>query len=199
MGLLVVGTRLLLVRPFAAPKTKAFGAGLLVISLSALLELFPYTPAVRGLIHGSGMLGYLAAAGLIHTFNRVGAGIVAAAVFLSSLFLVTRFSFSWAAGFLRRAGSGWRGPWKRAGRRGRKPARQPLQSAGGARRSGHEGRQVAHRDAEGGDDPSPAHHHHPVRRAAAGGGAHWGRRSAHYLRPLGRSAGERPRSAPWFA
>src|SRR5208337_4233208 len=47
------------------------------------------------------MLGYLAAAGLIHTFNRVGAGIVAGAVFLSSLFLVTRFSFSWAAGFLR--------------------------------------------------------------------------------------------------
>ena len=101
MVMLVVGTRLLLVRPFDAPKTKAVGAGLLVTSLSALLELFPYTPAVRGLIHGSGMLGYLAAAGLIHTFNRVGAGIVAGAVFLSSLFLVTRFSFSWAAGFLK--------------------------------------------------------------------------------------------------
>ena len=97
--LLVVGTRLLLVRPFEAPKTKAVGAGLLVTSLSVLLELFPYTPAVRGLIRGSGMLGYLAAAGLIHTFNGVGAGIVAGAVFLSSLFLVTRFSFSWAAGF----------------------------------------------------------------------------------------------------
>jgi S-DNA-T family DNA segregation ATPase FtsK/SpoIIIE len=99
--LLVVGVRLLLVRPFASPKTKAVGAGLLVASLSSLLELFPYTPAVRGLIRGSGMLGYLAAAGLIHTFNRVGAGIVAGAVFLSSLFLVTRFSFSWAAGFLK--------------------------------------------------------------------------------------------------
>ena len=72
MLLLVVGTRWLMVRPFAAPKTKAVGAGLLVISLSALLELFPYTPAVRGLIHGSGMLGYVAAAGLIHTFNRLG-------------------------------------------------------------------------------------------------------------------------------
>ena len=106
MLLLVVGTRLLLVRPFEAPKTKAVGAGLLVTSLSALLELFPYTPAVRGLIHGSGMLGYLAAAGLIHTFNRVGAGIVAGAVFLSSLFLVTRFSFSWAAGFSKSALAG---------------------------------------------------------------------------------------------
>ena len=101
MLLLVVGTRLLLVRPFAAPRTKAVGAGLLVTSLSALLELFPYTPAVRGLIRGSGMLGYLAAAGLVHTFNQVGAVIVATAVFLSSLFLVTRFSFSWAAGFLK--------------------------------------------------------------------------------------------------
>jgi S-DNA-T family DNA segregation ATPase FtsK/SpoIIIE len=101
MVLLVVGARLLLVRPFAAPNTKAIGACLLLISLSVLLELFPYTPAVRGLIHGSGLLGYLAAAGLIHTFNRVGASIVAGAVFLSSLFLVTRFSFSWAAGFLK--------------------------------------------------------------------------------------------------
>jgi len=101
MLLLVVGSRLLLVRPFATPRTKAVGAGLLVTSMSALLEMFPYTPAVRGLIHGSGMLGYLAAAGLIHTFNHLGAWIVAGAVFLSSLFLVTRFSFSWAAGFLK--------------------------------------------------------------------------------------------------
>jgi S-DNA-T family DNA segregation ATPase FtsK/SpoIIIE len=101
MVLLVVGARLLLVRPFEAPKTKAVGAGLLVTSLSVLLELFPYTPAVRGLIRGSGMLGYLAAAGLTYTFNQVGAGIVAGAVFLSSLFLVTRFSFSWAAASLR--------------------------------------------------------------------------------------------------
>ena len=41
MVLLVVGARLLLVRPFAAPKTKAVGAGLLVTSLSALLEILP--------------------------------------------------------------------------------------------------------------------------------------------------------------
>ena len=101
MLLLVVGSRLLLVRPFATPKTKAAGAMLLVASLSALLELFPFTPAVRGLIRGSGMLGYLAAAGLVQTFNHVGAAIVAATVFLSSLFLVTRFSFSWAATFLK--------------------------------------------------------------------------------------------------
>jgi len=101
LALLVVGTRWLLAKPFESPGSKALGAGLLAISLAALLELFPYTPAVRGLIRGSGLLGYLAAAGLIHTFNRLGASIVAASVFLTSLFLVTRFSFSSAAAFLK--------------------------------------------------------------------------------------------------
>jgi S-DNA-T family DNA segregation ATPase FtsK/SpoIIIE len=99
--LLVVGARLLAVKPFATPKTKAAGAVLLVVSLSALLELFPYTLPVKSEVRGSGLLGYLAAAGLKHTFNRMGAAIVAAALFLSSLFLVTRFSFSAAASFLK--------------------------------------------------------------------------------------------------
>ena len=99
--LLVVGVRWLMVRPFATPKTKAAGACLLVVSLSALLELFPYTPMVRGGGRGSGLLGYLVAVGLTHTLNRVGATIVAATMFLSSLFLVTRFSFSAAAAFLK--------------------------------------------------------------------------------------------------
>ncbi len=102
LGLLVAGTRWLLVQPFQAPATKALGAALLITSLGALLELFPYTPALRGVIRGSGLLGYLAARGLIQTFNHVGASIVAVAVCLSSLFLVTRFSFSWAFEFLRR-------------------------------------------------------------------------------------------------
>ena len=51
---------------------------MLLISLGALLELFPYTPAIHGVLRGGGLLGYLAAAGLIHTFNRLGASIVAA-------------------------------------------------------------------------------------------------------------------------
>ena len=105
LALLVAGTRLLLVRPFTAPVAKALGACVFVTSLAAILELFPYTPAIRGVLRGSGLVGYLAAAGLVHTFNRVGASIVAAALFLSSLFLVTRFSFSWAAGWLSRAGN----------------------------------------------------------------------------------------------
>ena len=106
LALLVVGTRWLLVRPFDAPRTKMLGAAMLLVSLGALMELFPYTPAIRGVLRGSGLLGYLAAAGLIHTFNRVGASIVAATAFLTSLFLVTRFSFGWAAEFLQNRWNG---------------------------------------------------------------------------------------------
>lgn len=110
--LLVMGTRWLMGRPFHAPGTKALGAGMLVVSLDALLEIFPYTPAIHGAVRGSGVLGYLGAAGLIHTFNRVGAGIVAATVFLTSLFLVTRFSFGWAVEFLKNRWSGTVAPLK---------------------------------------------------------------------------------------
>lgn len=105
LALLVVGVRLLMLRPFAAPRTKMLGAGVLLISLGALLELFPYTPAIHGVVRGAGLLGYFAAAGLIHTFNRLGASIVAATLFIASLFLVTRFSFGWAAEFLQEHGN----------------------------------------------------------------------------------------------
>ena len=100
LALLVVGGRLLLAKPFEAPRTKMVGAAMLLISLCALLDLFPYTPSVHGALRGGGLLGFLVAAGLIHTLNRVGASIVAATAFFTSLFLVTRFSFGWAAQFL---------------------------------------------------------------------------------------------------
>ncbi len=100
VALLAVGVRWLLMKPFDAPRTKLAGAGLLIISLGALLELFPYTPTLRGVIRGGGLMGYLAAAGLVHMFNKVGATIVAVTVFFASLFLVTRFSFAWAAEFI---------------------------------------------------------------------------------------------------
>jgi len=104
-ALLIVGLRLLLVRPFEAPMAKALGAAVFVTSLAAILEFFPYTPAIRGVIRGSGLVGYFAAAGLVHTFNPVGGSIVATALLLSSLFLVTRFSFSSAGSFLNSAGN----------------------------------------------------------------------------------------------
>ena len=100
LALLVVGVRGLLARPFEAPRTKLFGTAMLLVSLGALLDLFPYTPAIHKVLRGGGLVGYLAAAVLTHTFNLVGASIVAATLFLASLFLVTRFSFGWAAKFL---------------------------------------------------------------------------------------------------
>jgi DNA segregation ATPase FtsK/SpoIIIE, S-DNA-T family len=101
----VVGIRLLLVRPFQSPWSKIVGMALLMGSLAGLLELFPRTPAVgglaRGAVRGSGLLGYLVAIALLDAFNRLGAVIVAAALLLSSLFLVTRFSFSALFEFLK--------------------------------------------------------------------------------------------------
>ncbi|HEV2177155.1 MAG TPA: DNA translocase FtsK 4TM domain-containing protein [Terriglobia bacterium] len=99
VALFIVAARLVLGRPFHSPGAKLLGAALFIASLAALLELFPYTPRVFGFIHGSGLVGYFAVLGLAQTFNRVGAAIVAGTVFLASLFLVTRFSFSSAAQF----------------------------------------------------------------------------------------------------
>ena len=94
VSLFVVGFRLVRTRPLEAPRSKLFGLVLLILSLGALLHLFPYTPQIHGVIHGSGLVGYLVAIGLVNLLNTLGATIVAAALFLSSLFLVTRFSFS---------------------------------------------------------------------------------------------------------
>src|SRR5215471_14252696 len=99
--LFILGVRLLVVRPFDALPAKALGAVLLAGSLAALLELAPFTPPVKGLIHGSGLLGYVLAAGLVQIFNRVGAAIVTGTVLFTSLFLVTRFSFAAASTFLK--------------------------------------------------------------------------------------------------
>jgi S-DNA-T family DNA segregation ATPase FtsK/SpoIIIE len=101
LTLFVVGVRMLLARPFQAPWTKAVGTAMLLGSVASILELFPYTPAVGGLVRGGGLAGYLLTVGLIYTFSKVGAVIVVFSVFLTSLFLVTRFSFSAAAAFLK--------------------------------------------------------------------------------------------------
>ena len=101
LTMFVVGIRFLMVRPFETPRTKAVGIILLGASLTALLDLLPLTPPIGGLIRGGGLAGYLLVAGLVHIFNQAGAWIVSGAVFLSSLFLVTRFSFSAAYDFLK--------------------------------------------------------------------------------------------------
>jgi DNA segregation ATPase FtsK/SpoIIIE, S-DNA-T family len=99
---ILLGGALVRARSLVAPRIRTAGLVLMIASLGALLELFPYTPRVHGIIRGSGLAGYWVAAGLVHTFNPLGAAIVAGAVFLSSLFLVTPFSFSWGYGFFQR-------------------------------------------------------------------------------------------------
>ncbi len=94
LGLMVIGIRRMFLRPFHAPRTKAFGAVLLLVSLAALLDLGPMVPQVSGLIRGGGLAGYLIAMTLVAGLNPAGAAIVAGALFLASLFLVTRFSFA---------------------------------------------------------------------------------------------------------
>ena len=171
LALLVVGVRGLLARPFEAPRTKMLGAGMLVLSLGALLELFPYTPAIHGVLRGGGLLGYLAAAGLIHTFNRLGASIVAATLFLTSLFLVTRFSFGWAAEFLQNRWSRVLTPlktrwsaWQEA--RAAKAAARLRKQMERATRDG----QTAGAAAKGGRPASAAGttHHHAARQRSCG-------------------------------
>ncbi|MGH9448264.1 MAG: DNA translocase FtsK 4TM domain-containing protein, partial [Terriglobia bacterium] len=96
----IVGGRWIFLRPLAAPRTKIFGAALLMGSLAAVLELVPRVPRVFGVIHGSGLAGYVLAAGLVRTLNPLGGIVVAGAIFVSSLFLVTTFSFSSTGKFL---------------------------------------------------------------------------------------------------
>jgi S-DNA-T family DNA segregation ATPase FtsK/SpoIIIE len=105
LAFFVTGFFLLTDRPIQAPYVKLAGAAMMLSSVAALLELFPYTPRVGGLIRGGGLLGYLLTLALVRIFNHVGAVIVAGTMLLTSLFLVTRFSFAATVAFSReRAG-----------------------------------------------------------------------------------------------
>ncbi|MBI4164779.1 MAG: DNA translocase FtsK [Acidobacteria bacterium] len=94
LAFFVVGGFLLTGQPIQAPYIKLAGIVMMLGSVAALLEFFPYTPRVGGLIRGGGLLGYLLTLALVRIFNHVGAIIVAGTLLLTSLFLVTRFSFS---------------------------------------------------------------------------------------------------------
>jgi DNA segregation ATPase FtsK/SpoIIIE, S-DNA-T family len=99
--LLVAGVRRIVLRPFAAPRTKAVGVVLLAASVAALLDMIPVTPPIAGMVRGGGVAGYLLGAALVSGLNPIGAAIVAGAVLLASLFLVTRFSFATLGRFFR--------------------------------------------------------------------------------------------------
>jgi S-DNA-T family DNA segregation ATPase FtsK/SpoIIIE len=93
VALIVVGWRWLRSRAIDSPVATLLGYALLLLSLPALLSLMPF-PAVRGAIPAGGFLGTLLAGSLRTGFNIAGAYVVAFAVFLTSVFMTTSFSFA---------------------------------------------------------------------------------------------------------
>ena len=93
IAFLVVGWRWLRSRAVDSQVATLLGYGLLLLSLPSLLSLMPF-PAVRGAIPAGGFLGTLIAGGLQSGFNVKGAFIVAIALFVTSVFMTTSFSFA---------------------------------------------------------------------------------------------------------
>ena len=94
-AILVLGWRWCLSRAIDSQFATLAGYFLLLVSLPALLALFPF-PAVRGAIPAGGIVGSLISSELLAGFNFWGALLVAVALFFTSLFMTTRFSFSGA-------------------------------------------------------------------------------------------------------
>jgi len=93
VALIVVGWRWLRSRAIESQVATLLGYGLLLLSLPSLLALMPF-PEVRGAIPAGGFLGTLIAGSLRTGFNVAGAYVVAFAVFLTSVFMTTSFSFA---------------------------------------------------------------------------------------------------------
>ncbi len=96
IGVVGIGIRKMLACSDSALGTKAIGAALLLVSVTSLLDLFPYTPMVQGTLRGSGLVGALSSHGLIFVFNNVGAWVVLVSLLFISLFFLSEFSFSQA-------------------------------------------------------------------------------------------------------
>jgi len=100
-AILVLGWRWCRSRATESQFATLAGYSLLLVSLPALLALFPF-PSVRGAIPAGGIVGSLISSELLAGFNFWGALLVAVALFFTSLFMTTRFSFSgahaWANG-----------------------------------------------------------------------------------------------------
>ena len=92
-AIVVVGWRWFRSRAIESQMATLFGYGLLLLSLPSLLELCHF-PEVRGSIHAGGFLGSLISSGLLAGFNFWGALLVAVALFFTSLFMTTSFSFA---------------------------------------------------------------------------------------------------------
>jgi len=100
-ALLVLGWRWCRSRAIDSQAATIAGYVLLLLSLPSLLSLWHF-PEVRGTLPPGGMLGSLISSGLLTGFNSWGANLVAVALFVTAVFMTTRFSFSgahaWAHG-----------------------------------------------------------------------------------------------------
>jgi DNA segregation ATPase FtsK/SpoIIIE, S-DNA-T family len=99
VGLSILGWRWFRSQPVPSPIGKLIGYGLLLLTVPSLLAFLPFIN-VRGLPAG-GLLGTLLSTWLRAAFNLYGAVLVTLALFLTALFLTTRFSFSGAHAWLR--------------------------------------------------------------------------------------------------
>jgi DNA segregation ATPase FtsK/SpoIIIE, S-DNA-T family len=101
LAIAVLGWRWCRSRALDSQSATLGGYFLLLVSLPSLLALFPF-PAVRGAIPAGGTVGSLISSELLAGFNFWGALLVAVALFFTSLFMTTRFSFAgthaWATG-----------------------------------------------------------------------------------------------------
>jgi S-DNA-T family DNA segregation ATPase FtsK/SpoIIIE len=101
VGMILVALRWFRSQELDAPIAKLVGATVLLLSASAELALV-HMPDVRGALPAGGLLGTLLAQGLRAAFNPVGANLVAFALFFTAIFLTTSFSFSAAAGWMKK-------------------------------------------------------------------------------------------------
>jgi S-DNA-T family DNA segregation ATPase FtsK/SpoIIIE len=92
-AMLGLGWRWLRSRTIDSQVATLIGYGLLLLSLPSLLTLMPFPP-VRTAIPAGGLLGTLIAGSLRNGFNLTGAYVVAFAVFITSVFMTTSFSFA---------------------------------------------------------------------------------------------------------
>jgi S-DNA-T family DNA segregation ATPase FtsK/SpoIIIE len=92
-ALIVLGWRWFRSQAMHSHVATIIGYVLLLLSLPSLLSLMPI-PAVRGAIPAGGLLGSVASNMLLAGLNIAGAFVVAFALFFTSLFMTTSFSFA---------------------------------------------------------------------------------------------------------
>jgi S-DNA-T family DNA segregation ATPase FtsK/SpoIIIE len=100
MGIFAMGLRWFRSKPIESAIAALIGYAVLVLALPALLSLWRI-PDVRDSIPPGGFVGGIVATWLEHSFNSVGAHVVALAAFVAALFLTTPFSFTATHALLR--------------------------------------------------------------------------------------------------